>query len=242
MSVSLKDQVVVVVGASSGIGRATAVLMAREGAKVMASARRQDRLEQWRQEMAAEGRTVATFAADATDPAQMDRLAAAAREKFGPIQILVYATGTNTPDRAMKRLRPDVWNELISTNLNGAYYATQAVLPAMREVRFGHIIYIASISGHTPDVSGAAYQASKRGMIGLSHAVRLEEKENGIRTTVINPGLVDTEILEKRPVKPSAEMLAQALVAEHVAEAVMACAKLPPRAVISEMTIVPSAL
>jgi len=242
MPVSLKDQVVVVVGASSGVGRATAVLMAREGAKVMASARRQDRLEQLRQEMAAEGRTIGIFAADATDPAQMDRLAAAAREQFGPIQILVYATGTNTPDRSMKRLRPDVWNELISTNLNGAYYATQAVLPAMREAHFGHIIYISSISGHTPDVSGAAYQASKRGLIGLSHAVRLEEKENGIRTTVINPGLIATELLEKRPVKPTAEMLAQAMVAENVAEAVMACAKLPPRAVISEMSIVPSAL
>ena len=112
----------------------------------------------------------------------------------------------------------------------------------MREARFGHIIYISSISGHTPDVSGAAYQASKRGMIGLSHAVRLEEKENGIRTTVVNPGLVDTEILEKRPVKPPAEMLAQALLPEHVAEAVMACAKMPPRAVIPELTIVPSAL
>lgn len=218
------------------------MMMAREGAKVMASARRKDRLEQWKREMAAEGHAVETFAADASDAAQMDRLAQATREKFGPIRILVYATGTNTPDRNLRRLRPDVWNELISTNLNGAYYATQAVLPAMREARFGHIIYIASISGHTPDVSGAAYQASKRGLIGLSHAVRLEEKENGIRTTVINPGLVDTEILEKRPVKPSAEMLAQALLPEHVAEAVMICAKLPPHAVIPELTIVGAAL
>jgi serine 3-dehydrogenase (NADP+) len=192
--------------------------------------------------MEAEGHTVETFSADATDAAQMDLLAQAAREKFGPIQILIYASGTNTPDRTMRRLRPDIWNELISTNLNGAYYATQAVLPEMRERRFGHIIYISSISGHTPDVSGAAYQASKRGLIGLSHAVRLEEKENGIRTTVVNPGLVDTEILEKRPVKPSAEMLAQALLPEHVAEAVIICAKMPPRAVIPEMTIVPSAL
>jgi NADP-dependent 3-hydroxy acid dehydrogenase YdfG len=216
--------------------------MAREGAKVMASARRPDRLEQWRQEMSAEGQTVGTFVADATDAAQMNALAEAARATFGPIQILVYATGTNTPNRAMGRLTPSVWNELITTNLNGAYYATQAVVPGMREARFGHIIYIASISGHTPDISGAAYQASKRGMIGLSHAVRLEEKENGIRTTVINPGLVDTEILEKRPVKPPAEMLAQALLPEHVAEAVMACAKMPPRAVVSEMSLVPSAL
>jgi len=242
MPVSLKDQVVLVVGASSGIGRATAVMMAREGAKVMASARRQERLAQLQREMAAEGHTVEIFAADASDPARMELLAQTTREKLGPIRILVYATGTNTPERTMRRLRPEIWNEMISTNLNGAFYATQAVLPAMRDARFGHIIYISSISGHTPDVSGAAYQASKRGLIGLSLAVRLEEKENGIRTTVVNPGLVNTELLEKRPVKPTPEMLAQAMLPEHVAEAVMACAKLPPQAVISELTVVPSAL
>jgi NADP-dependent 3-hydroxy acid dehydrogenase YdfG len=185
---------------------------------------------------------VDTFVADACDAAQMEAAAKATTAKFGTIQIMVYATGTNTLDRSMKRLRPDVWNEMISTNLNGAYYATYAVVPAMREAKFGHIIYISSISGHTPDVSGAAYQASKRGLIGLSHAVRLEEKENGIRTTVINPGLVDTEILVKRPVKPSAELLAQAMLPEHVAEAVMICARIPPRAVIPEMTIVPSTI
>lgn len=242
MPVSLKDQVVLVVGASSGIGRATAVMMAREGAKVMASARRKERLEQLQQEMTGEGHTIDTYVADAVDSAQMEQLVKVTVAKYGTVDILVYCTGTNTLNRTMKNLRPEVWTELISTNLDGAFYATYAVVPLMRLAKSGHIIYISSISGHTPDVSGAAYQASKRGLIGLSHAVRLEEKENGIRTTVINPGLVDTEILEKRPVKPSAEMLAQALTPELVAEAVMACAKMPPRAVIPEMTIVPSAL
>lgn len=242
MPVSLRDQVVLVVGASSGIGRAAAVMMAREGATVMASARRGERLMKLKEEMAAEGRTVEIFPADATDASQMDLLAETTRQRLGPIRILVYATGTNTPDRSLRRLRPAIWNEMIAANLHGAYYATQAVLPAMRDARNGHLIYISSISGHTPDASGAAYQASKRGLIGLAHAVRLEEKENGIRTTVICPGLVDTELLDKRPVKPTPEMLAQALLPEHVAEAVLACAKLPPRAVIAELTIVPAAL
>lgn len=242
MPVSLKGQVALVVGASSGIGRATALMMAREGAKVMASARRNQRLAELKTAIASEGHAIETLAADATDIAQMNRLADETRKRLGPIQILVYVTGTNTPDRSLKRLRPEIWNELVTTNLNGAYYITQALLPAMREARNGHLIYISSISGHTPDVSGAAYQASKRGLIGLSHAIRVEEKENGIRTTVICPGLVDTELLEKRPVKPTAEQLAQALLPEHVAEAVLACAKLPPRAVIPELTIVPTAI
>jgi len=240
MPVSLKDQVVLVVGATSGIGRATAVMMAREGAKLMASGRRQDRLDSLKAELA--GATCETLAADAAKVADMNRLAEETRRRLGPVDILVYASGTNTPDRALRRLRPEIWDELITTNLNGAYYITQALLPAMREARRGHLIYISSISGFIPDVSGAAYQASKRGLIGLSHAIRVEEKENGIRTTVINPGLVDTEILEKRPVRPSAEQLAVALLSEHVAEAVMACAKLPPRAVIPELTIMPSAM
>lgn len=237
MPVSLKDQVALIIGSSSGIGRACAVQFAAEGAKVMASARREERLLELQRESGAE-----FFIADATDAAQMNRLAEETARRLGPIDIMIYATGTNTPDRHNTRLTPSIWRELMAANLDGAYYAAQAVLPAMRARKRGHLIFISSISGATPDASGAAYQASKRGMIGLSHAIRYEEKENGIRTTVVNPGLVDTEILLKRPVKPTAEQLAIALLPEHVAEAVLACAKLPPRAVVPELTIMPAVM
>ena len=140
----------------------------------------------------------------------------------------------------MERLNPGIWDSLIEVNLNGAYYATHAVLPSMRGAGAGHLIYVASISGLVPDVSGAAYQASKRGMIGMSHAIRLEEKQNNIRTCVICPGLVDTELIEKRPVKPSAEVMAKALQAEDVAEAILFVAKLPPHASVPEMQMMPS--
>jgi NADP-dependent 3-hydroxy acid dehydrogenase YdfG len=242
MPVSLKDQVVLVLGASSGIGRETAVLFAREGAKVVASARRRDRLRALQEQLAKEGYSIDIFAADAASASEMSRLAGRVREKFGRIDILVYATGTNTPDRAMKRLDPRLWDMMLNVNLNGAYYITSAILPGMREARSGYLIYISSISGLFPDVSGAAYQAAKRGLLGLAHAVRVEEKENGIRTSVICPGLVDTEILEKRPVKPTAETLAKALQPEDVAEAVLAIAKLPARAAVPEMQILPSVL
>jgi serine 3-dehydrogenase len=236
----MKNQVVLVVGASSGIGRASAVALAREGARVMASARRVDRLQQLRTEMSAAGATVEVFPADSTKPEEMEKLAHHTRETLGEIDILVYASGTNTPDRALTRLTPAIWDKLVSVNLNGAYYATAAVLPAMRQRKAGHLIYIASISGIVPDVSGAAYQAGKRGMLGLAHAIRVEEKENGIRTCVICPGLVDTEILEFRPVKPPAEMLAKALQAEDIAAAVLAVAKMPPRVVVPELQILPT--
>lgn len=242
MPVSLKNQVVLVVGASSGIGRETAAMFAREGAFVMASARREDRLQSLQDELAKEGLTIAISSADASKVEEMAQLAESTVGAFGHIDILVYATGTNTPDRTMKRLNEEIWDMILSVNLNGAYYITQAVLPQMRLRRAGHLIYIASISGLVPDVSGAAYQAAKRGMLGLAHAIRVEEKENGIRTCVICPGLVDTEILDKRPVKPSPEMLARALRPEDVAEAVLAVAKLPARAVVPEMQLMPTYL
>jgi NADP-dependent 3-hydroxy acid dehydrogenase YdfG len=242
MPANLKNQTVLIIGASSGIGRDTAVLFAREGARVMASARREDRLKQLQSEIAGEGGTIEIYPADASKTGAMEKLAQHTRERFGNIDVMVYVTGTNTPDRAMKRLNSEIWDMMISVNLNGAYYATRAVLPAMRERRAGHLIYISSISGAVPDVSGAAYQAAKRGMIGLAHAIRVEEKENGIRTCVIMPGLVETEILEKRPVKPGPDILAKALQPIDIAEAVLAVAKLPARAVVPEMQVLPTYL
>ncbi len=242
MPVSLNNQVALVIGASSGIGRATATQLAREGVSVMAAARRKNRLRELEKQLNEQGLKIAVSEADAVNVEDMQRLANETRARFGKIDILVYATGTNTPDRSMRRLSPPVWDELIQVNLNGAYYATQAVLPEMREARSGHLIYVSSISGLAPDVSGAAYQAAKRGLVGLSHAIRVEERENGIRTCVVCPGLVNTEILEKRPVKPAEETLAKALLAEDVAELIVDIAKLNPRVDIPEVQILPTYL
>jgi NADP-dependent 3-hydroxy acid dehydrogenase YdfG len=239
---ALHNHTVLVVGASSGIGRESALLLARDGARVMASARREDRLRELRDSASAEGHSIDYYVADAADPAAMEELARITHERIGPIDILVYSTGTNIPDRALTRLQRETWDHMISVNLNGAYYITRAVLPAMRERGRGHIIYVSSISGVVPDVSGVAYQAAKRGLIGLAHAVRVEEKERGIRTCAILPGLVDTEILDRRPVKPSPETLAKALRPEDVAEAILAVARMPERVTIPEFQIMPTVL
>jgi serine 3-dehydrogenase len=229
MPVSINGQVVIIVGASSGIGRAAAVLFAREGSSVVAAARREDRLQ-----------VLTVRRADASNPEEMQQLAQETLQRFGKVDILVFASGINTRDRAMNRLTPEVWNSLVSVNLSGAFYATHAVLPSMRSAHSGHLIYISSISGVITDVSGAAYQASKRGVLGMAHAIRMEEKQNGIRTSVICPGLVDTELLEQRPVKPAPEVLAQALQPEDVAETILHVAKLPPRAAIPELHLMPT--
>jgi NADP-dependent 3-hydroxy acid dehydrogenase YdfG len=217
------------------MGRETAILFAREGARVIASARRANRLEDMKTQLATEGREIEIYPADASDPAFTTH-------DFGPIDILVYAAGTNTPDRALSRLTPAVWNELINVNLNGAYYATQAVLPGMRAQKSGLIFYISSRSAVEADVSGAAYQASKRGLAGLAGAISVEERPNGIRTCVVCPGLADTEIMEKRLVKPSPETLAKALRPEDVAQVILAIAKLPARTWVPEVHLFPAQL
>src|SRR5258706_5864066 len=141
MPVSLKGQGVLVVGASSGIGRETTALFAREGANVMASARREDRLRGLQQALAKDGFPIEITAADASNAAEMEQLAERARSRFGSIDILVYSAGTNTPDRSMKRLNQDIWDRMLTVNLNCAYYVTRAVLPAMLERGSGHLIY-----------------------------------------------------------------------------------------------------
>lgn len=240
MSISMSGRVVFILGASSGIGRAAAVLFAREGAHVVAAARRQSRLESLKEELAKERRDITVRCSDVTSPEQMQLLVEETVKKFGSIDILVYASGTNTRDRSMERLSPETWDSLIDANLNGAFYATHAVLPAMRTARSGLLIYISSMGGVMPDLSGAAYQASKRGVLGLAHAVRIEEKLNGIRTSVVCPGLVNTELVEQRPVKVSPEVLAQALQPEDVAATILYIARLPARAAIPELHMVPA--
>lgn len=224
----------IVVGASSGIGRATALALAAEGVRVMAAARREEKL--------GELRGVEICSTDVTSRPQVKRLVSTALDRFGKIDLLVYATGENIPARAMKVLTPETWDMMLAVNLTGAFNCTHAVLPAMRAAGGGLIVYISTISVHEPDVSGAAYQASKHGLSGLAHATRLEEKRNGIRASVIFPGLCRTDMVNKRPVPTPKEVLDLALEPEDVAEAVVALARLNPRAVVPEMELVPSRL
>jgi len=239
---SVNDRVVLIVGASSGIGRVSAVLFAREGARVMAAARRGQKLRHLHEELAQNGHQIEVYECDASSASDMEQLARQTSTKLGQIDILVYTAGINVRNRAMKDLNVETWDMLLSVNLSGAYYITQAVLPQMRQARSGHLIYVSSISGLLPDVSGAAYQAAKRGLLGFAHATRLEEKGNGIRTCVVCPGLVDTELVEQRPVRPTREILQNALQAEDIAEMILFIAKLPPRVAIPEMQILPSVL
>jgi NADP-dependent 3-hydroxy acid dehydrogenase YdfG len=140
MPVSLRDKVVLVVGASSGIGRAAAYLFASEGARVMAAARRENRLAELRDELQSEGHPIEIHACDVSKAADMEQLAQLTREKLGKVDFLVYVSGTNVQNRAMSRLDVETWDRMVNVNLNGAYYITQAVLPAMRCAKSGYLM------------------------------------------------------------------------------------------------------
>ena len=242
MSDELCGQTAVVVGASSGMGRAIAVALARAGAHVVAAARREERLVELERQLRGEGCSIEACVADVTKLDDVSRLVEQARQRTGRIELLVYATGTNLPTRALSKLSHADWLRLIETNLTGAFACTQAVLPVMRAAGNGLIVYLSSGCVQMPDVSGVAYQASKHGLVGLAHGTRIEEKSNGIRTTVLFPGLCDTEILAQRPVPTPREVLDQALLPEDVAEAVLFLARLPARAVVPEMQLLPARL
>jgi len=238
----LAKQVAIIVGASSGMGRASALAFAAEGAQVVASARRQAELDAVVAEITRAGGVAIGRSADVSRRADVDALVQAAVERFGRVDVLVNCAGINVPNRQMAALDQAGWDRIIAINLTGAFHCTQAVLPTMREQRGGLIIHIGSISGLWGDFSGAAYQASKHGLMGIANATRMEERQHGIRVTVIYPGVCDTPILKNRPVPPTPEQRALMMQPEEIAEACLFAASLPPRTYVSDLSLMPTAL
>ena len=235
----LQDQVAVVVGSSSGMGRSTARAFAAAGARLVLAARSVDKLSALEAEI---GENALSCPTDVCDLASVEGLIATALEAFGRIDILVYATGTNIPERSLEVLSNNTWDMMMGTNLTGAFYCTQAVLPVMRQQAGGLIIYLSSGCVQRPDVSGVSYQATKHGMSGLAHGTFEEERENGIRTTVIFPGLTDTPLVLQRPTPTPPEVMAKALQPEDVARACLFVASQPARARVPELVLLPSGL
>ena len=239
---TLDGQVVIVTGASSGMGRATARAAAAAGAHAVLAARRTDALEETRAAITNAGGSALAIGVDVTDPAAVERLIEAALGVSGRIDALVHAAGTNLRERALDELTPESWSYMLRTNLTSAFHLTHAVVPIFRAQGGGLIIYIASSAAKKPDRSGVAYQASKAGLVGLAHGTMEEERAHSLRTTVIFPGLTDTPLVLQRPVPTSPEVLAQALQPEDVAAACLFVMGLPPRAHVPELMLYPSRL
>lgn len=238
----LDGTVAIIAGASSGMGAATARLFAAQGARVVLGARSADALAGLAAEVNAAGGAALAVPTDATDRASAQALVDAAVGEFGKVDVLVNSVGTNLKQRALTVLDPVDWDMMLATNLSAAFNLTRAILPQMRQQGEGLIVHYSSGAVQRPDVSGVAYQASKHGVAGLAYGTMEEEKENGIRVTVIFPGLCNTPLVEKRPTPTPPEVLAKALEPEDVAKAALLVASLPSRAYVPDMRLLPSQL
>ena len=232
---NLSGKTALVIGASSGIGLATANLFADADARVHAAARRKETIKE-----GVGSRGITAHSLDISDRDAVWRLVEEVGEDGG-IDVLVVAAGMNFPERRLEQLTADGWDAMVSVNLSGAFYAIRAALPYLRASR-GLVVLISSVSGRWPDASGPAYQATKAGMVELGHAAGFEEHTNGVRFSSILPGIVDTPILDNRPEPPPKEVRDAALKPEDVARACLFLATLPPHAYVPELTMVPTAI
>ena len=188
----IESKVVIITGASSGVGEATARRLGASGAKLMLAARREDRLKELVAAIEKTGGTVAYRVTDVADRAQVQALADATLETYGRIDVLVNNAAL-MPSSPLDQIKVDEWDQIIDVNLKGVLYGIAAVLPTMRQQKCGHVINLSSIGGHKVLPGAAVYCATKYAVRAISEGLRLES--NGeIRSTNISPGAVATEL------------------------------------------------
>lgn len=233
----LNGQTAWITGGGTGIGAAGARALAEAGATVVVSGRREAPLNLVAEEIRAAGGQARVLALDTSDPQAVQ----AAADQIGTVDILVASAGLNVPERDLGRLTNDGWDKVVNVNLNGVFYCARAVLPGMRERGVGTLVLVSSWAGqYATRLTGAAYNASKRAVIALSESINDEEGGNGIRSTVIMPGEVATDILKSRPNPPSQTEMDRMLTAQDLGDTIRFVAEMPPRACLNEILISPT--
>ncbi len=223
-----QGQAAIVTGASSGIGRATAVALAHRGAQVALAARRADLLDEVAAEVQASGGQALVIPTDMRDPEQVDRMVEAALERFGRVDILVANAGVYARS-ALEDLTVEKIQDSMAVNFYGGVYAILAVLPHMRSRGSGHIVVVTSMDGKKGFPLDAPYASAKFALTGFSEVLRQELHGSGIYVSTILPGRVDTEFIDDLRVpwvsaKIPAEAVAEAIVGailKHKAEVIL---------------------
>lgn len=193
MSNNIEGKVVVITGASSGLGEATARLLSNEGAIVVLGARRADRLRSLADELISQGGKAVAMTTDVTQRDQVQKLVDAAVQAYGRIDVIINNAGL-MPQSLLEQLKVDEWDRMIDVNIKGVLYGIAAALPYMRKQKAGHIINVSSVAGHKVGPGSSVYAATKHAVRALSEGLRQEVKPYNIRTTVISPGAVATEL------------------------------------------------
>jgi NADP-dependent 3-hydroxy acid dehydrogenase YdfG len=244
MNGPIAGKVVVITGASSGIGEAAAKHLAANGALVSLGARRKDRLDRLAGEIRKAGGKAQTAVTDVVRRADVEALVRGARETFGRVDVLVNNAGI-MPLSPFERLKVDDWDRMIDVNVKGLLYGIAAALPLMKEQRSGHIINVSSVAGHKVRPGNAVYAATKHAVRVISEGLRMEVKPYGIRTTIISPGAVATELADSVTEPDLQErtraLYAMAIPAEVIARAVAYVIAEPSEVDVNEILLRPTA-
>lgn len=238
----ITGKVVIITGASSGLGEATARRLASSGAKLVLAARREDRLVALRDAIVEQGGEAIYQVTDVTDRAQVEALAQAAKQAYGRIDVLVNNAGL-MPLSPLDQLKVDEWDQMIDVNIKGVLYGIAAVLPTMREQHVGHIINLSSVAGHKVFPSSAVYSATKFAVKAISEGLR-QEGDGEIRSTNLSPGAVATEltttISDPETAKNVNQLYEMAIDADAVARAIAFAIEQPADVDINELIIRPA--
>jgi 3-oxoacyl-[acyl-carrier protein] reductase len=205
---NLQGRVALVTGASQGIGRACALELARAGATVLLAARNENKLAEAVAEIEAGGGTAVAFALDISDEESIKSVAKTAIDRFGKVEILVNNAGI-TRDGLMMAMKRSDWDDVLATNLTGAFLLTQALLRPMLKNRWGRIINISSVVGRTGQAGQVNYAASKAGLIGFTRSIAREVASRGITVNAVAPGYIETPMTSVLDEKQRSAMMAQ---------------------------------
>ncbi len=242
---TIANKVVVITGASSGLGEATARLLAERGANLVLGARRLDRLEKLAADITAAGGEAIAVATDVAQRTDVENLIKAAQEKFGRVDVLVNNAGV-MPMAAMSKLKVDEWDRMIDVNIKGVLYGIAAALPGMRANKSGHIINLSSVAGLRVSAGvGTVYSATKFAVKTISEGLRAEVGPEGIRVTTLYPGAVASELVNgssdaDAAVGMKAFYEANQIPADSVARAVAYAIEQPADVSINEITLRPT--
>ncbi len=195
VSNNIEGKVVVITGASSGNGEATARHLSAQGATVVLGARRVDRLKSLADELNRNGGKALAVPTDVTQYEQVKSLVDAAVQTYGRVDVMINNAGL-MPHSPLERLKIDDWNRMIDVNLKGVLYGIAAALPYMKQQKSGHIINVSSVAGHKVRPGSAVYAATKTAVLVISEGLRQEVKPYNIRSTVISPGAIATELAD----------------------------------------------
>ena len=236
------DKVVLVTGASSGIGEGIARTLAAAGARVLLGARRVDRLEALAAELSAAGGTVLAHSLDVTDRASVEAFADAARSAWGRVDVIVNNAGV-MPLSPMASMKVDEWERMVDVNIKGVLYGIAAVLPEMTERGSGHVINIASVGALTVSPTAAVYCATKHAVRVISDGLRQENR--ALRVTCIHPGVVESELADTITDPGTAALMdtyrAVALKPDAIGRAVLYAIGQPDDVDVNEIVIRPTA-